>query len=152
MALSKTESGCFLVFWGFIGIFLLLNQCEDSGSKDTKTSSAPLSKKQVVQVLDNAEKHKKNVNQRLSEGNLVVTVNQNTESSKLEGILKQNGFIYPTVTEGVRINNTNGYIWKLEVIEGGVDTSVDWYVEMETDFSIVSGKIIEKYKGSPWNN
>ena len=49
--------------------------------------------------------------------------------------------------ESASMKNADGYLWKLEVIDGAAE---DWYVLMKTDSSISAGTVQSKSKGSPW--
>ncbi len=107
----------------------------------------PDEKAKLQAIYDSAPERRRAVDRALSASINPVRVDNNTEAPKLEAILKRAGWTNPTVTEGVKESVVDGYIFKLEVIDGAAE---DWYVLMKTDRSITAGTVQSKSKGSPW--
>ncbi len=107
----------------------------------------PDEKAKLQAIYDSAPERRTAVDKAVSGASNPVRVDNNTEAPKLEAILKRAGWSNPTVTEGVKETVADGYVWKLEVIDGAAQ---DWYVLMKTDTSIATGTVQSKSKDSPW--
>ena len=133
-----------ITIMSIIGSLYLVTGC-DNPSKENRNDS---NESEMRAIYESAPQKRQEVDKAVSESTTPIRVNQNTEASKLESILRNNGFIDPTVTEGVKETGVKGYIWKLEVIDG--PNSQDYYVEMTTNIAITSGTVSTKKVGSPW--
>lgn len=67
---------------------------------------------------------------------------RNGEAEKLERILGSLGWLGTTVTEGVREEVDEGYLYRIEVI-----TDTDYQVVLKTNRSITEGVLVSKRKG-----
>jgi hypothetical protein len=110
-------------------------------------SVAESEREKIKRLYDTAPERRADTDKIVSGSPDGVRINNNTESPKIERILKQAGWGIATVTEGVKIQSGDSLIFRLEVIDG---EARDWYVVIETDRAISSGRVISKSSGSPW--
>jgi hypothetical protein len=143
-----------------VGLALLLCSCDKTSSSPTTTGTqnketSPMSQPQLPSdqkaklqaIYDTAPGRRASVDKAVSGSSDPVRVNNNTEAPRLEAILKSAGWSSSTVTEGVKESVEDGFVWKLEVIDGAAQ---DWFVLMKTDKSIATGTVQSKSKNSPW--
>jgi hypothetical protein len=98
-------------------------------------------------IYSDAPLRRAETDRAVSGSSVPVRVNNSTEAPRLESILRKAGWESPTVTEGVRLSTPDGFTFRLEVIDG---SARDWYVAIETDRSLSTGRVVTKSRNSPW--
>ena len=114
---------------------------------ETDRIIAPKKEEQELKAVFYAAPAKRaSVDAALSQGTPSTRVDFKGETKKLNIILSKLGFDSPTITEGVREDLDEGFLYKLEVM-----METDYYVVLKTNAEITEGTLISKTQGSPWS-
>ena len=96
-------------------------------------------------VYDEAPEKRDNVYKERTSGGIKTKISQEPDAVALESLLGDLGWAGVTVTEGVKERTPTGWRLELEVV-----AETDYYVVMDTNESMTSGRIVSKSTDSPW--